>query len=82
MKLKCVRAHYAQRKSLFDPTQVKVPIHGLTIDKVYEVTAVPVSNPDRNGTAIQESDYRFLIFNDSRHWEFYDLELFEPLVCT
>lgn len=75
MKIKCIN----NTKEIGWIQRSVVPIDGLTLNKVYEVTPISVVNHYFEGTQIDFDDYKFLLYDDNHKWVTHDLKLFKPV---
>lgn len=79
MKLKCKKAHEdASNGFLGIGARGPKPIEGLTLGKQYD--AFVVNQVEGSGQSISfDNNVYFLIYNDFEMWDYYDLNLFEPI---
>lgn len=79
MKIKCIKAYKDSSNGILGiGRRDRQPIKGLTQGKIYDTQVV--TSVEGSGNSISFNNYHyFLIFNDNKEWETYDLNLFEPI---
>lgn len=80
MKLKCKQDHWPATDGVFGiGGKPRRQIEGLTLGKVYAGEPVSVvSGGDVGGYGSTNTTIEFLIYNDTKEWKSYQLNLFEP----
>lgn len=75
MKLKCVTGYEAPSNGFLGlGAHGRKPIDGLTEGKEYSGEVCPLASGQYTSTTVY-----FLIYNDNKEWETYDLNLFTPV---
>ena len=74
MKVRCIKNKY---ESGFGPFKTIKKVN-LTLNKTYEILAVPIVQSGFAGTRIGNKDIRFLVFNDVGEWQCYRKSMFAP----
>lgn len=81
MKIKCKQDHWPASKGVLG-FGAKEPekIEGLTQGKTYDASPVSDVSGDGNlGFGSINTEVKFLIYNDNDEWDYYQLNLFEPI---
>lgn len=79
MKLRCVRDYDDVTTGWFNKITRQVKVPGISYGKVYDGTPVNYTGGSGNiGFGNISTSHYFMIFNDNKEWEMYDLYHFEP----
>lgn len=86
MKVTCIKNDYEETSGVFFELK-ETKYYPLTVDKTYEVMAVPlpdnwdISFVDSSiATKIELTDIMFLLYDDNENWTAYPTRLFKPKV--